>query len=52
MDWTVRESVRAQLRVKVKRMLRRYGYPAGGQDGAVHTVLEQAEALAARWAAA
>lgn len=51
-DWTVRESVRAQLRVKVKRMLRRYGYPADGQDGAVHTVLEQAEALAARWAAA
>ncbi len=51
-DWTVRENVRAQLRVIVKRILRKYGYPPDKQERATRTVLEQAEALSAEWAAA
>ena len=50
-DWTVRENVRAQLRVLVKRILRKYGYPPDKQEQATQTVLEQAEVLAADWAA-
>src|SRR5215470_5410187 len=42
-DWTVRENVRANLRVHVKRLLRRYGYPPDKQEKATQTVLEQAE---------
>ena len=42
-DWTVRENVRAQLRVLVKRILRKYGYPPDKQEKATQTVLEQAE---------
>lgn len=49
-DWTVRENVRAQLRVIVKRILRKYGYPPDKQEKATQTVLEQAEALANEWA--
>lgn len=49
-DWTVRETVRAQLRVVVKRVLRRHGYPPDKQDRAVQTVLQQAELRAAAWA--
>lgn len=49
-DWTVRENVRAQLRVIVKRILRKYGYPPDKQDQATQTVLEQAELLSAQWA--
>jgi hypothetical protein len=41
-DWTVRENVRAQLRVLVKRILRKYGYPPDLQERATLTVLEQA----------
>ena len=44
-DWTVRENVRAQLRVLVKRILRKYGYPPDKQEKATQTVLEQAEVL-------
>lgn len=51
-DWTLRENVRAQLRVLVKRILRRYGYPPDKQEKATKTVLEQAEVLSAEWAAA
>ena len=51
-DWTVRENVRAQLRVIVKRILRKYGYPPDKQERATQTVLEQAEALSAEWAVA
>ncbi|MEJ7668570.1 MAG: type I restriction endonuclease subunit R [Casimicrobiaceae bacterium] len=51
-DWTVRENVRAQLRVIVKRILRKYGYPPDKQERATQTVLEQAEVLSAGWAAA
>ena len=49
-DWTVRENVRAQLRVLVKRILRKYGYPPDKQEKATQTVLEQAEVLSADWA--
>ncbi|WP_454642190.1 type I restriction endonuclease subunit R [Bradyrhizobium liaoningense] len=51
-DWTVRENVRAQLRVLVKRILRKYGYPPDLQEKATQTVLEQAEALSEGWALA
>ena len=49
-DWILRENVRAQLRVLVKRTLRRYGYPPDRQERATRTVLEQAEVLSADWA--
>jgi len=49
-DWTVRENVRAQLRVLVKRILRKYGYPPDKQEKATQTVLEQAEVLSEGWA--
>ena len=48
-DWTVREDVRARLRVYVKRILRKHGYPPDKQAAATDTVLEQAEALSAEW---
>ena len=51
-DWTLRENVRAQLRVLVKRILRRYGYPPDKQENATETVLEQAALLSGEWAAA
>jgi type I restriction enzyme R subunit len=51
-DWTVRENVRAQLRVLVKRILRKHGYPPDKQEKATLTVLEQAEVLSQEWAAA
>jgi type I restriction enzyme, R subunit len=49
-DWSHRESARARMRVLVKRILRKHGYPPRLQDGAVQTVLRQAEALSAQWA--
>jgi type I restriction enzyme R subunit len=52
LDWTLRENVRAQLRVLVKRTLRKYGYPPDKQEKATQTVLEQAALLSAEWAAA
>jgi type I restriction enzyme, R subunit len=51
-DWTVRENVRAQLRVLVKRILRKYGYPPDKQEKATQTVLEQAALLSQGWAVA
>jgi type I restriction enzyme R subunit len=48
-DWTVRENVRAHLRVLVKRILRKYGYPPDLQEKATNTVLEQAEVLSTDW---
>jgi type I restriction enzyme R subunit len=48
-DWSHRESARARMRVLVKRILRKYGYPPDLQDGAVQTVLRQAEALSFEW---
>jgi type I restriction enzyme R subunit len=50
-DWTVRENVRAQLRVLVKRILRKHGYPPDKQEKATQTVLEQAEVLSEEWSA-
>jgi len=50
-DWTMRENVRAQLRVMVKRTLRKYGYPPDKQEKATQTVLEQAELLSSGWEA-
>ena len=44
-DWTLRENVRAQLRVIIKRILRKYGYPPDKQEKATLTVLEQVELL-------
>ena len=50
-DWTMRESARAGIKVAVKRILRNYGYPPDLQDAAVQTVLLQAENLCKDWAA-
>ncbi len=51
-DWTARENARAQIRVIVKRILRKYGYPPDKQEKATLTVLEQAEVLCKEWATA
>ena len=48
-DWTAKESVRAKLRVMVKRILRKHGYPPDKQEKATQTVLQQAELLCAEW---
>ena len=50
-DWARRDSARARMRVLVKRILRKYGYPPDLQDSAVQTVLQQAEALSFGWSA-
>ena len=50
-DWARREPARARLRVLVKRILRKYGYPPDLQDAAVQTVLQQAEVWSAQWSA-
>ncbi len=49
-DWTIKETVRSKMRVMVRRILRRYGYPPDLQEAATQTVLEQAEVLCADWA--
>jgi type I restriction enzyme R subunit len=51
-DWTVRESARAKLRVTVKRLLRDYGYPPDLEKLAVDRILKQSEQLASDWATA
>ena len=51
-DWTLRENVRAHLRVLVRRILRKHGYPPDKQEKATQTVLEQAEVLSEGWAMA
>ena len=51
-DWTLRENVRAHLRVLVRRILRKHGYPPDKQEKATQTVLEQAEVLSEGWAVA
>ena len=50
-DWTIRESVRAKLRVMVKRILRKYGYPPDMQKIATDRILKQSEMLADFWVA-
>ena len=49
-DWTIKESVRAKLKVIVKRLLREYGYPPDMEKLATENVLKQAELLADEWA--
>jgi type I restriction enzyme R subunit len=51
-DWSERESVRAKLRLMVKRILRKYKYPPDLQEGAIELVLQQAKALGESWMAA
>jgi len=48
-DWAVRETVRAQMRVIVKRILRKHGYPPDKQEKATLTVIKQAEVLCREW---
>ena len=48
-DWTVRNNVQAQMRVIVKRILRKYGYPPDKQARATELVIEQAEVLCEEW---
>jgi type I restriction enzyme R subunit len=50
-DWSERESVRAKLRLMVKRILRKYKYPPDLQDAAVELVLQQAQVMGAEWMA-
>ena len=49
-DWTLRDNVQAKLRVLVKRMLKKYGYPPDKRQKATDTVLEQAKLLCKDWA--
>ena len=51
-DWAVRENVRAEMRVLIKRILRRYGYPPDKRARATELVLEQAEVICKDWAEA
>ena len=48
-DWTEREAVKAKLRVMVKRVLKKHGYPPDKQEKATLTVLAQAEVLCRDW---
>jgi len=48
-DWTLRESVKSKLKVLVKRLLRKYGYPPDKQEKATELVLEQAELVSKNW---
>jgi hypothetical protein len=48
-EWTLRESARAKIKVMVKRILNKHGYPPDLQEEAVKTVLAQAELLCAEW---
>jgi len=50
-DWKSRESVRAQIRIAIKRILKQYKYPPDKQEKAVQTVIEQAEELYGEWVA-
>lgn len=49
-DWTMRESVQAELRLKVKKILKKYGYPPSGQEHAIQLVLDQAHVIAGDFA--
>jgi len=49
-EWMHRDAARARMRVLVKRLLRKYGYPPDLQHAAVQKGLQQAEALSADWA--
>jgi len=49
-DWQKREGARAKIRVLIKRILKKYGYPPDLQNDAIRTVIEQAERWSAEWA--
>lgn len=49
-DWTMRDAVQAKLRLLVKKLLKRYGYPPDKQEKATLTVLDQAKLLCKDWA--
>jgi type I restriction enzyme R subunit len=49
-DWTLRDNVQANLRVKVKHLLKKYKYPPDKQEKAIITVLDQAKLLCKDWA--
>ena len=48
-DWTIRDNIRARLRVYVKKVLRKHGYPPDKEEAATKTVLQQAEVFSADW---
>ncbi len=48
-DWQVRESVRARLRILVRQTLRKYKYPPDKTAGAVELILKQAEVVSNNW---
>ena len=48
-DWTIRESIQARLRIIVKELLRKYGYPPDKQELAMDNILQQAELFAKEW---
>ena len=48
-DWTQKEAVRARMRAKVKRLLRKHGYLPDKREDAVVTVIEQAETVCREW---
>lgn len=50
-DWTHRESVRAQIRLAIKKILKKYKYPPDLEQKAIKTVIEQAEELYGEWVA-
>ncbi len=49
-DWTLRESIQAAIRLSIKKILRKYGYPPDKQQKATDTVLEQATIICKDWA--
>lgn len=48
-DWQVRDSIRAKLRILVRRLLRHFKYPPDAEKAAIDLVLEQAETLSEAW---
>lgn len=51
-DWAVKESIRAEMRIRIKRLLRKHGYPPDKQEKAIQTVLQQTELFCKDWAIA
>ena len=49
-DWTLKESVRAEMRIKVRQILRKHGYPPDKEPEAIQNVIQQAESLSEDWA--
>ena len=49
-DWTQRESVQAEIRLKVKKILRKYGYPPDREKKATEKLLQEAGTIAKLWA--